>query len=144
MPLQPADLFERLPELVNGDDWLVHRGRFFNGGVKVEIGDVPFHVEIAAGRIAELHRGKVLMRSVVLRVSATFRNEARWTQAWPALHVALQDVDGRTVGARVFAPSEYLGPRQTQNGLAPGQVASVAFDIAEPGGTVVAFTFDFR
>ena len=82
MPLQPADLFERLPELVNGDDWLVHRGRFFNGGVKVEIGDVPFHVEIAAGRIAELHRGKVLMRSVVLRVSAT---PEAWSKHWQGL-----------------------------------------------------------
>ena len=86
MPLQPADLFERLPELVNGDDWLVRRGRFFNGGVKVEIGDVPFHVEIAAGRIAELHRGKVLMRSVVLRVSATPEAWAKHWQEMPEPH----------------------------------------------------------
>ena len=83
-------------------------------------------------------------RRGVLRVSATFRNDARWTQAWPALHLALQDVDGRTVGARVFAPPEYLRGRDTRNGLAPGQVAGVDFDIDEPGGTVVAFTFDFR
>lgn len=84
------------------------------------------------------------MRPGVLHVSASFRNDARWAQAWPALHLALQDVDGRTVGARVFAPREYLGRDVTQNDLAPGQVASVAFDVGEPPGTVVAFTFDFR
>jgi hypothetical protein len=84
------------------------------------------------------------VRSGVLHVTATFRNDARWRQDWPALHLALQDVDGRTIGARVFAPKDYLGRGQTQNGLAPGQVASVAFDVGEPPGTVVAFTFDFR
>jgi hypothetical protein len=84
------------------------------------------------------------LRPGVLHVSASFRNDARWTQAWPALHLALQDVDGRTVAARVLAPHEYLGRRETQNGLAPGQVGSVAFDVGEPAGTVVAFTFDFR
>jgi hypothetical protein len=83
-------------------------------------------------------------RPGVLHVSASFRNDARWAQAWPALHLALQDVDGRTVGARVFAPREYLGRGVTQNDVAPGQVASVAFDVGEPPGTVVAFTFDFR
>lgn len=83
-------------------------------------------------------------RPGVLHVSASFRNDARWAQAWPALHLALQDVDGRTVGARVFAPREYLGRDVTQNEVAPGQVASVAFDVGEPPGTVVAFTFDFR
>jgi len=83
-------------------------------------------------------------RPGVLHVSASFRNDARWAQAWPALHLALQDVDGRTVGARVFAPREYLGREVTQNEVAPGQVASVAFDVGEPPGTVVAFTFDFR
>jgi hypothetical protein len=84
------------------------------------------------------------IRPGVLHVSASFRNDARWAQAWPALHLALQDVDGRTVGARVFAPREYLGRGVTQNDVAPGQVASVAFDVGEPPGTVVAFTFDFR
>ena len=83
-------------------------------------------------------------RPGVLHVTATFRNDARWTQAWPALHLALQDVEGRTIGARVFPPDAYRGARATQNGLAPGQVGSVAFDVAEPPGTVVAFTFDFR
>lgn len=81
----------------------------------------------------------------VLHVTASFRNDARWAQDWPLLHLALQDVDGRTVGARTLTPAEYLGRAPTtRNGIATGQAASVAFDIAEPSATVVAFTFDFR
>ena len=84
-------------------------------------------------------------RAGVLHVSASFRNDARWAQAWPLLHLALQDVDGRTVGARTLTPAEYRGRAPiTQNSVATGQVANVAFDIAEPSATVVAFTFDFR
>ena len=84
-------------------------------------------------------------RPGVLHVDASFRNDARWPQAWPLLHLALQDVEGRTVGARTLSPAEYLGGAPiTQNGIATGQVANVAFDIAEPSATVVAFTFDFR
>lgn len=88
-------------------------------------------------------------RQGVLHVTATFRNDARWPQPWPALRLALQDVDGRTVGARTLRPEEYRqggddDARITQSGLASGQSARVAFDIAEPAATVVAFTFDFR
>ncbi|HVI25823.1 MAG TPA: DUF3426 domain-containing protein [Xanthomonadaceae bacterium] len=88
-------------------------------------------------------------RQGVLHVTATFRNDARWPQPWPAVRLALQDVDGRTVGARTLRPDEYHprtgeGARITQSGLAPGQSARIAFDIVEPAGTAVAFTFDFR
>ena len=84
-------------------------------------------------------------RAGVLHVAARFRNDARWPQRWPALHLALQDVDGRTVGARTLQARDYLADaRITQNELAPGHIADVAFDIAEPQATVVAFTFEFR
>jgi hypothetical protein len=83
-------------------------------------------------------------RPGVLHVTATFRNDARWPQPWPALLLSLSDVDGRIVGARVFAPREYLAAGATQNLLASGQSASVALDILEPAPHVVAFTFDFR
>lgn len=90
-------------------------------------------------------------REGVLRVTATFRNDARWSQPWPALRLALQDVDGRTAGARTLRPDEYRDDargrddaRVTQSGLAPGQTAHAAFEVLEPDATVVAFTFDFR
>jgi uncharacterized Zn finger protein (UPF0148 family) len=83
-------------------------------------------------------------RRGLLRISASFRNEARWTQAWPLLRVTLSDADGRTIAARDFVASEYLGVRDTANGIASGQVASVAFDVVDPSPRVTAFTFEFR
>ena len=82
--------------------------------------------------------------SGVLRVTASFRNDARWSQPWPLLLLTLSDVDGRVAGTRLFTPHEYLGGTATQSGLASGQSASIAMDVREPAPRVVAFTFDFR
>jgi hypothetical protein len=82
--------------------------------------------------------------SGVLRVTASFRNDARWSQPLPSLLLTLSDVDGRVAGTRLFAPREYLGGTATQTGLASGQSASIVMDVREPAPRVVAFTFDFR
>jgi hypothetical protein len=79
-----------------------------------------------------------------LRVSATFRNDARWAQRWPDVVLTLSDVEGHAVGARAFAASEYLGTAPTQNELASGQTATIRMDVLEPAPRVVAFAFDFR
>lgn len=79
-----------------------------------------------------------------LLVQATFRNDARWTQAWPVLYLTLSDADGRTVGARAFAAGEYLGKTAAQDGLAPGQSAQIALRLREPATPAVAFSFEFR
>src|SRR5690606_27348442 len=47
-----------------------------------------------------------------LRVDATFRNDARWAQPWPALQLSLADADGRTLGSGVFTPAQYLDHAQ--------------------------------
>lgn len=86
MSLDAAFLFERLPDLVNGDDWLVHRGRFFRGGVGVGIGDEPFHLEFEKGRIVELVRGRILMRSTLFRIRAGAEAWARHWEPMPAPH----------------------------------------------------------
>ncbi|RFP61905.1 DUF3426 domain-containing protein [Luteimonas weifangensis] len=83
-------------------------------------------------------------RPGVLQVSATFRNDARWPQPWPALLLTLADVDGRNAGARAFLPREYLDAAPPTPLLARGQSATVAMDILEPAPRIVAFTFDFR
>jgi hypothetical protein len=79
-----------------------------------------------------------------LNVQATFRNDARWAQAWPVLLLSLSDADGRVLGSRAFTPREYLGATATQTELAPGQSAQIALQLHEPNPNVVAFTFDFR
>lgn len=83
-------------------------------------------------------------RPGVLHVTARFRNDARWAQAWPGLLLTLSDVDGRVAGARLFMAHDYLAIAPTQNGLASGQSATIAMNILEPAPQVVAFTFDFR
>jgi hypothetical protein len=83
-------------------------------------------------------------RAGVLRVSAGFRNDARWPQPWPTLVLSLEDVDGRRVGQRAFSPRDYRKGFRPQELIAPGQSAAVQFDVREPAPHVVAFTFDFR
>lgn len=79
-----------------------------------------------------------------LNVQATFRNDARWPQAWPVLLLSLSDADGRVLGSRAFSPKEYLGAAATQTELAPGQSAQIALKLHEPNPDVVAISFDFR
>ena len=79
----------------------------------------------------------------VLSVSASFRNDARWAQAWPTLILSLSDVDGRQVGTRSFQPDEYR-PAGASQTLEPGQSTQVQFDVIEPAPRIVAFNFDFR
>lgn len=79
-----------------------------------------------------------------LNVQATFRNDARWPQAWPVLLLSLSDADGRVLGSRAFSPKEYLGATATQTELAPGQSAQIALKLHEPNPDAVAFSFDFR
>lgn len=83
-------------------------------------------------------------RPGVLRVQASFRNDAAWPQPWPALVLALSDSQGRQLGARRFEPRDYLGDAPGDALLAPGQATQLAFDIVEPGPGVVAFDFRFE
>ena len=78
-----------------------------------------------------------------LRVDATFRNDARWAQDWPALQLALSDADGRVLGSAVFTPEQYLGAAPATR-LAPGQSAQASFLVREPAPGTVAFSFEFR
>jgi hypothetical protein len=83
-------------------------------------------------------------RAGTLRVTANFRNDARWPQPWPALLLTLSDLDGRVAGARAFAPADYVAAEDRAHLLAPGQTATVTLDVVEPAPGIVAFTFDFR
>ena len=83
-------------------------------------------------------------RPGVLRVQASFRNDAAWPQPWPALVLALSDANGRPLGMRRFTPRDYLGTALEQPLLVPGQAMQLAFDIVEPAPGVVAFDFRFE
>lgn len=84
-------------------------------------------------------------RPGVLRVQASFRNDAHWPQPWPALRLTLSDLNGRTLGARRFQPTDYLPVGAARSArIAPGQASQIAFDIAEPAAGVVGFDFRFE
>lgn len=80
----------------------------------------------------------------VLLVTTSFRNDARWPQAWPLMEVALHDLDGQALGLRRFEPSEYLGSPPASAMIAPGQSAIATLEILDPGKRAVAFNFDFH
>jgi hypothetical protein len=68
-----------LPGLVNGDAWLVHRGRFLGADLMIEVGGAPFHIAIEEGRIVRLDRGPLLMRPWRFAI----RGDAEgWRQFW--------------------------------------------------------------
>jgi len=81
-------------------------------------------------------------RPGVLLATATFRNDARWAQAWPRLRLTLSDIDGRTVGTRVFTAQEYFAT-PPQPVLAAGDSADVRLQLVEPDARAVSFAFDF-
>jgi hypothetical protein len=83
-------------------------------------------------------------RPGALRVSATFRNDARWPQPWPRLTLTLSDANGRPAGERSFTAEEYLGGAPSQTVLASGESATVAMDILEPASGIVGYDFSFR
>lgn len=83
-------------------------------------------------------------RPGALRVSATFRNDARWSQPWPRLDLTLSDANGRPAGQRSFKVQEYLGGAPSQPELASGESATVAMDILEPASGIVGYDFGFR
>ncbi|MDO5506477.1 MAG: DUF3426 domain-containing protein [Pseudoxanthomonas suwonensis] len=106
---------------------------------------VPAWHEPSALRMIERDIRADPARPGLLRVQARFRNDARWPQAWPHLQLSLADADGRRLAARVLQPAEYLGePPSAGERLAAGQEAAIAFDIVEPPGGVVAFSFAFH
>lgn len=77
----------------------------------------------------------------LLRISAVFRNDARWAQPLPQVRVTLTDVNGGRVAARDFAPRDYAAAAAIADGLAPGQTASMDIGVIEPGRRSVAFDF---
>lgn len=105
--------------------------------------DVPAWREPTA--FSMLARDVIAMpdRPGFLRVQASFRNDARWAQPWPALVLTLSDANGHTMGRRRFTPRDYLGHAPHAAAIGAGQATQLAFDIVEPGPGVVAFDFRF-
>lgn len=80
----------------------------------------------------------------VLLVSATFRNDAEFGQAWPTLQLSLANLDGDSLGLRRFAPRQYLGSEPATPQIGAGQSATLTLEIVDPGKRAVTFDFEFH
>lgn len=80
----------------------------------------------------------------VLRVTATFRNDARWAQAWPQLQLRLSDVNGQDIASRDFGAEQYLADTPHAPVIASGQTATIRLDVREPATEAVSFAFDLH
>ncbi len=77
-----ADLARRLellPDLVNSDPWLVHRGRFVSLELRLDLGALAAQVVIERGRIEAVARGPFLMRAWRFAVRGSAEG---WRQFW--------------------------------------------------------------
>lgn len=106
--------------------------------------DVPTWREPTAFTMLSRDVRPILGQPGTLQAQATFRNDARWAQAWPVILLTLKDADGRTLGARALQPDDYLPQDERPVPIGPGQSAQMAVRIREPSANVVAFSFDFR
>ena len=80
-----------------------------------------------------------------LVVTATFRNNASFTQPYPTLVLSMSNVRGQEVATRHFVPSEYLDKFSDFNtGIAAQQSSSISLELADPGNQAMAFEIDFQ
>ena len=75
-------MIETLPDRVNHDPWLVHRGRFLSTQFLLEIGSQHWLVQVQEGRIAAVRKGPFVMPrwSFALRAAAE-----SWDEFWQPL-----------------------------------------------------------
>ena len=79
-----ARTVEDLPELANADAWLIHRGRFLDVDLMLEVGEAQYLIHIREGRVESVDRGPFVMPRwrFALRASADDWN-AFWSAAPP-------------------------------------------------------------
>ncbi len=77
-------MIEKLPDLVNGEDWLVRRGRFVDDVLMIEVGDDQYLVTIRAGRIEKIEKGPHVMRAWTFAIRASAEVWARFWKPAPA------------------------------------------------------------
>src|SRR3984957_16181411 len=76
-----------------------------------------------------------------LRLRASILNTAGQLQPYPLLRVTLADRFGKSIGARDFEPSEYVG-KPIARMLAPGERVDATLEILDPGKNAEGFDTD--
>jgi hypothetical protein len=82
-PQSLSAMVERLPELVNGDQSLLRRGRYITAtDMMIEIGAQSYYLTIDQGRVANFQRGPAIMKSWAFAVRGA---EEAWDKFWQPL-----------------------------------------------------------
>jgi predicted Zn finger-like uncharacterized protein len=76
-----------------------------------------------------------------LRLRASILNTAAQLQPYPLLRVTLADRFGKSIGARDFEPTEYMG-KPTARLLTPGERVDATLQILDPGKNAEGFEID--
>jgi pimeloyl-ACP methyl ester carboxylesterase len=79
-----AAVFERLAELVNGDEALVRRGRFLTTTFLLEADGAAWLCRVVEGRIERVERGPFLMRAFSFAIRASRESWQRFWEPVPA------------------------------------------------------------
>jgi hypothetical protein len=74
-------MIETLPARVNGDAALMRRGRFVDTTFLLEVGETPWLITIAAGRVASVVKGPFAMASWTFALRAP---ADAWAKFWAA------------------------------------------------------------
>jgi hypothetical protein len=74
--------FEAVPDLVNGDEWLVRRGRFLTADWLIGIGAASYRLAIEHGRIARCEHGPFVMPSWTFAIRG---GAEAWQGHWEAM-----------------------------------------------------------
>lgn len=74
---------EKLAALVNGNERLVHRGRYVDTSFMVEVGDVAWLIAIRSGRVVSVRRGPFTMASWTFALRAAREEWERYWQPVP-------------------------------------------------------------
>jgi hypothetical protein len=92
-------MIENLPQRVNSDAWLVHRGRFLNTQFLLEVGAIPYLIRIHEGRIESVRQGPFVMPrwSFALRASTEAWNEFWQPLPKPGFHDLMAMLKFRTL-----------------------------------------------
>src|ERR1700675_3674904 len=77
-------VFERLAELVKGDETLVRRGRFLTTTFLLEADDAAWLIRVVEGRIERGERGPFLMRAWSFAIRASRESWQRFWAPMPA------------------------------------------------------------
>jgi hypothetical protein len=127
-------------------EWFVaHAHGPFGGGVRALYGamgaPLPQPANLSAYQLRQWGVTGDPDANGTLRLRASILNTAPQLQPYPLLRVTLADRFGKSIGAREFEPTEYLG-KPTARLLAPGERADATLEILDPGKNAEGFEID--